>query len=337
MAVDVHNEAATREKVRVFMTGDCDGLADLRGALERHLEIDFVGASPSLGEAAAALRGGHLAVVLHGTRSSTLPEAELAAIREHTRAPIILLASGGSSVLLEEALEADVADVLLLPAAGRERRLRHSQGEPLGRAARGRAGPARPDRDRLLAQGRDGQDRHRDEPAASCAKFEGKRALLARPRPPVRRRRDHARHRAGEDDLRPGRRSGRARHREARGVRTRHACGLDILPAPLRPEDAELVTEAKLAPAPGGGARVVRRHRRRHVAVLPRADAGDARPHGRAPARLLARRADAEERAARAADARAALVPVGADPPRPEPRQLEGRDEARARSRARSR
>src|SRR4029078_7127427 len=27
----------------------------------------------------------------------------------------------------------------------------------------------------------------------------------------------------------------------------RHTCGLDILPAPLRPEDAELVTEAKLA------------------------------------------------------------------------------------------
>ena len=31
------------------------------------------------------------------------------------------------------------------------------------------------------------------------------------------------------------------------GYVTRHACGLDILPAPLRPEDAELVTEAKLA------------------------------------------------------------------------------------------
>jgi pilus assembly protein CpaE len=30
------------------------------------------------------------------------------------------------------------------------------------------------------------------------------------------------------------------------GYVTRHACGLDILPAPLRPEDAELVTEAKL-------------------------------------------------------------------------------------------
>ncbi len=30
------------------------------------------------------------------------------------------------------------------------------------------------------------------------------------------------------------------------GYITRHPCGLDLLPAPLRPEDAELVTEAKL-------------------------------------------------------------------------------------------
>ena len=31
------------------------------------------------------------------------------------------------------------------------------------------------------------------------------------------------------------------------GYVTSHASGLDILPAPLRPEDAELVTEAKLS------------------------------------------------------------------------------------------
>jgi len=30
------------------------------------------------------------------------------------------------------------------------------------------------------------------------------------------------------------------------GYTTKHACGLEVLPAPLRPEDAELVTEAKL-------------------------------------------------------------------------------------------
>src|SRR4029079_18585045 len=32
------------------------------------------------------------------------------------------------------------------------------------------------------------------------------------------------------------------------GYITRHPCGLEILPAPLRPEDAELVTEAQLGP-----------------------------------------------------------------------------------------
>ena len=31
------------------------------------------------------------------------------------------------------------------------------------------------------------------------------------------------------------------------GYITKHTCGLDVLPAPLRPEDAELVTESKLA------------------------------------------------------------------------------------------
>src|ERR671925_166843 len=84
----------TREKVRVFVTGSCDGLAELRDALERHGEVEVVG---------------------HGTRSSSLPSDELAAIREHTPAPVILLASGESSILLEQVLDADVSDVLLLP------------------------------------------------------------------------------------------------------------------------------------------------------------------------------------------------------------------------------
>ena len=98
----------TREKVRIFVTGSCEGLPELREALERHLELDFVGWNTTVGEAASALRGGHLCVVLHGTRGSGLPQAELAAIREHTRAPVILLASGEASAMLDEALEADV-------------------------------------------------------------------------------------------------------------------------------------------------------------------------------------------------------------------------------------
>jgi hypothetical protein len=92
---------ATREKVRVFVTGSCDGLAELRDALERHGEVEVVGWSDGVRDSASTLTGGHLQVVLHGTRSSTLPSDELAAIREHTPAPVILLASGESSVLLE--------------------------------------------------------------------------------------------------------------------------------------------------------------------------------------------------------------------------------------------
>src|ERR687885_1608362 len=112
MSVDA---VATREKVRVFMTGSCEGLQELKDALERHMEVELVGWTSGITDAAATLTGGHLQVVLHGTRDSALPEDDIATIREHTRAPIILLASGEASALLDEALDADVSDVLLLP------------------------------------------------------------------------------------------------------------------------------------------------------------------------------------------------------------------------------
>ena len=66
-----------------------------------------MGTSVSVAESAGTSPGAP-GVILHGTRSSTLPADEIASIREHTRTPIILLASGEASVLLEEALEADV-------------------------------------------------------------------------------------------------------------------------------------------------------------------------------------------------------------------------------------
>ena len=88
---------ATREKTRVFITGSCDGLPELRDALERHGELEIVGWSDGVMDSASTLTGGHLHVILHGTRSSTLPSDELASIREHTPAPVILLASGESS------------------------------------------------------------------------------------------------------------------------------------------------------------------------------------------------------------------------------------------------
>jgi hypothetical protein len=86
------NEFASRSPHRIYVTGDCDGLPDLRDALAAHPEVELVGSAAQVTEAAPTLTGGHLQVVLHATRAATLPVNELAAIREYTRAPLILLA-----------------------------------------------------------------------------------------------------------------------------------------------------------------------------------------------------------------------------------------------------
>jgi pilus assembly protein CpaE len=245
--MSLDSTVATREKVRIFVTGHCDGLPELREALERHTEVELVGWSEGVRESASTLTGGHLQVVLHGTRASSLPADELAAIREHTRAPLILLASGESSALLEEALEAEVSDVLLLPQMTENvvfaiRKASHS-----GRRAQGVSGR----RGRIVTvfspKGGTGKTVTSTNLASTFAKYEGKRTLLL------------------DLDLQFGDAAimlgiepektiydlvvapGELDSEKLAGYTTRHNCGLDILPAPLRPEDAELVTEAKLA------------------------------------------------------------------------------------------
>jgi pilus assembly protein CpaE len=245
--MSVDTTVGTREQVRIFVTGTCDGLDQLREALERHGEVELVGATPTVMESAPTLTGGHLQVVLHGTRSSTLPADEIASIREHTRAPIILLASGEASALLEEALDADVADVLLLPQMTENvvfavRKASKSGHRPI--AAPGRRG-------RIVTvfspKGGTGKTVTSTNLAAAFAKFEGKRALLL------------------DLDLQFGDAAimlgiepektiydlvvapGELDSEKLAGYTTRHVSGLDILPAPLRPEDAELVTETKLS------------------------------------------------------------------------------------------
>jgi pilus assembly protein CpaE len=247
--VSLDTSVATREKVRIFVTGSCDGLDQLRDALERHGEVELVGSSSGVRESAPTLTGGHLEVVLHGTRSSSLPQDELAAIREHTRAPIILLASGEASALLEEALDADVSDVLLLPQMTENvvfavRKAGRSGHRPAGGAAPGRRG-------RIVTvfspKGGTGKTVTSTNLAAAFAKYEGRQTLLL------------------DLDLQFGDAAimlgiepektiydlvvapGELDSEKLAGYTTRHASGLDILPAPLRPEDAELVTEAKLS------------------------------------------------------------------------------------------
>src|SRR3954464_15205260 len=246
--MSTHEAELNRDSVRVFVTGGCDGLPDLREALGKNPEIELVGWSDNVFEGASTLTGGHLQVVLHATRSATLPANDVAAIREYTKAPVILLASGGSPTLLEDALDADIADVLLLPQLTDNVVFSIKKACHAGRrqqaAAGGRQG-------RLVTvfspKGGTGKTVLSTNVSASLAKHWGKRALLL------------------DLDLQFGDAAimlgiepdktiydlvtapGELDSEKLAGYTTRHASGLDVLPAPLRPEDAELVTEAKLA------------------------------------------------------------------------------------------
>ncbi len=234
------------EPTRVFITGNCEGLEQLRQALASHPEIDLVGWREQVAEAAGALAGGHLQAVLYAVRGSAFPSHELAAIREHTRAPVLLVAAGDCSPLLEQAVEHDVTDVLPLPQLPENVVFAIMKASHAGRRV-----TAEGQRGRVVTvfspKGGTGKTVLATNLSACFAKNERKRTLLL------------------DLDLQFGDAAimfgiepektiydlvvapGELDSEKLNGYTTRHPSGLDILPAPLRPEDAELVTETKLA------------------------------------------------------------------------------------------
>jgi pilus assembly protein CpaE len=239
--------ATENDAVRIFVTGSCEGSAALVEALAQQPELDLVGVAPTPQEGAAKLAGGHLAVVLHATDAQTLPMDELAVIREHTRVPIVVLAAGEASQLLDQALDADVDDVLLLPqlidnVAFSIRKAAHA-GRRNGTGATGNG--------RIVTvfspKGGTGKTAIATNLAAALAKHEGKRTLLL-----------DLDLQFGDAAIMLGIRPdktiydlvsapGELDPEKLSGYTTHHDSGLEVLPAPLRPEDAELVTEAKIA------------------------------------------------------------------------------------------
>ena len=238
------------DSTRIYVTGSCDGLDRLREGLATHPDLDFVGWSENVAEATAALAGGHLQVVVHATRSTSFPAGEVAAIREHTRSPIVILASGESSALLDEALDADgVADVLLLPQLTENVVFALRKAGHAGRRLASEGGHAR--QGRIITvfspKGGTGKTVTATNLSTAFAKHQGKKTLLL------------------DLDLQFGDAAimlglepektiqdlvtapGELDPEKLAGYTSRHSSGVDVLPAPIRPEDAELVTEAKLA------------------------------------------------------------------------------------------
>jgi Flp pilus assembly CpaE family ATPase len=159
---------------------------------------------------------------------------------------VIIVAAGTANEMLEEALEADVADVLLLPqlvdnVAFAVRKAAHAKrGVPtVTKAQLGRVITV------FSPKGGTGKTVTAVNVAASLAK-QGRRTLLL------------------DLDLQFGDAAivmglepdktiydlvvapGELDIEKLAGYTSRHPCGLDVLPAPLRPEDAELVTESKI-------------------------------------------------------------------------------------------
>jgi pilus assembly protein CpaE len=233
-------------RIRIYLLGSCDGFDSLREQLATHHELEFVGESDHVGQAASVLAGGHLGCILFATREATFPATEIAALREHTRAPLIMIASGEAGTMLEQALDADVSDVLLLPQLTHNvvfaiRKAAHVRRQT--QAAAGRTG-------RVMTvfspKGGTGKTTVATNLAAALAKREGRRTLLL------------------DLDLQFGDAAivlglepdktiydlvvapGELDSEKLAGYVTKHPSGIDVLAAPLRPEDAELVTEGKV-------------------------------------------------------------------------------------------
>jgi pilus assembly protein CpaE len=240
-------ENGSTKKLRIYVTGSCDGLPEVLQALEAHDEIEVVGSAEMIQEAASALAGGHLDAILYATRGPQYPAGELATVREYTRAPIILLASGDCSGLLEEALEDGVADLVPLPQLTENivfairKTCHHGRKAQAGDGRRGRVVTV------FSPKGGVGKTVVSTNLAATLSKSFGMSTLLL------------------DLDLQFGDAAimlglqpdktiydlvvapGELDSEKLAGYTLAHPCGIDVLPAPLQPEDAELVTEGKLA------------------------------------------------------------------------------------------
>lgn len=239
--------------LRVFISGACAGLAEARDALAAHASVEVVGTASEPALAGTRLATSGAQVVVHALqRPDHLPANDIEQIREHTSAPIVLMTTRSTPTLVEEALDASISDVILLPQLPDQLVFAVRKAHTLG--ASGRAG-ARMERS---------SDRCKVITLFSPKGGTGKTTLAANMAATYSRHLDQRTLLIDLDlqfgDLAIALRSdprntildlvmahGELDADKVRGFVTHHESGIDLLPAPLRPEDAELVTDDRLA------------------------------------------------------------------------------------------
>ncbi|MGZ8694894.1 MAG: AAA family ATPase [Gaiellaceae bacterium] len=229
---------AENQPARLVMTGSCVGLKEFRDVIAAHPELELRGWCEDVDEAAGLLARGP-AAVLHAT-DGAVPEEAIAAIRGHTDAPIVLV-TPADNVQLRDAND---HVVLLIPQEA-HRVVAVVEGLRGGERADAQPAAANGVFTVFSPKGGTGKSVIATNLAVALA-ADGVSTLLV-----------DLGLELGDDALMLGtdpRRTifdlvaapGALDTEKLKGYATRHASGLDVLPAPLRPEQAELVTEEKL-------------------------------------------------------------------------------------------
>jgi pilus assembly protein CpaE len=241
------------QPIRIFISGACAGLAEARDSLAGHRDIELVGTASEPSKAGTKLASTGAQVILHALqRPDTVPADEIAKIREHTSAPIILLVTRSTASLLDEAVELGLNDVMLLPQLTDNLvftvKKAHSIGSMAANAGPGhrRSGETCKVITLFSPKGGVGKTVLATSMGAMYAKRLKKRTLLI----DLDLQFGDAAIMLGSDpratilDLVMS--HGDLDSDKLAGFITHHESGLHLLPAPLRPEDDALVTDDRL-------------------------------------------------------------------------------------------
>ncbi len=247
------NQAA----LRVVVTGSFESATDLRDALAASpAGVEVTAWSASIADASLALSAPDLSAVLLGAADAAahpeaigrLLDADVKALRRFTDAPIVLLVPEADRSFVDAAFAAGIADVLVLPQTADAIAFAITKA---GSGHRHSPGPERGGGHGEIVtvfspKGGTGKTVLSTNVAAYLAAKTGKRVLLV----DLDLQFGDAAIMLGLDPertlyelvLAPGELDAE----KLAGYTTRHRSGLDVLAAPMRPEEAELVTEQKV-------------------------------------------------------------------------------------------